>query len=91
MQVSGQISTSSDRSYMFNTDTLIMFNDDVFDFIPILMPIMMDEEMKQVNLQSSTNNSNDDDKNVDADKSVDADKNVDDNDNEIIAVNVNDV
>lgn len=83
MQVSGQISTSSDRSYMFNTDTLIMFNDDVFDFIPTLMPMMMDEEMKQVNLQSSKNNTNDDDKNVDADK------NVDDNDN--IAVNVNDV
>ena len=91
MQVSGQISTSSDRSYMFNTDTLIMFNDDVFDFIPILMPIMMDEEMKQVNLQSSKNNTNDDDDNNDDVKNIDADKNVDDNDNDNIAVNVNDV
>lgn len=66
MQVSGQISTNSDRSYMFNTDSLVMFNDEVFDFIPILMPMMIDEEMKQVYLQSS-NKINDDDNDVDDD------------------------
>jgi hypothetical protein len=65
MQVSGQISTNSDRSYMFNTNSLVMFNDDVFDFIPIHnMPMMIDdEETKEVNLQSSnkTNDNNVDD------------------------------
>jgi len=43
-----------------------MFNDDVFDFIPTLMPMMIDEEMKQVNLQSS-NKINDDNNDVDDD------------------------
>jgi len=55
MQVSGQINTITDRSYMFNTNNLVMFNDDIFDFIP-MEPLMMmkEEKMKQVNVLSSS-------------------------------------